>query len=117
MMDICKNHKWKYIFNLNDRLRTVFKDFIDYIEYFNDTTVRNYYLDKNYKYKGHKFHMIKFTEKKNNKTTSFHYATNLEANDNTIKNIVMLGRNRWMIENQGFYNQKQLSKIQIYYNC
>jgi len=106
MMDICKNHKWKYIFNLNDRLRTVFKDFIDYIAYFNDTSVKNYYLDKNYKYKGHKFHMIKFTEKKNNKTTSFHYATNLEANDNTIKNIVMLGRNRWKIENQGFYNQK-----------
>lgn len=61
MMDICKNYTWKYIFNLNDRLRTVFKDFIDYIKYFNDTN---------------------------------------------IKNIVKLGRNRWKIKNQGFYNQK-----------
>lgn len=45
---------------LNDRLRTIFKDFLDYIEYFNDTTIKNYYLDKYYKYKGHIFHMIKF---------------------------------------------------------
>ena len=27
-------------------------------------------------------------------------------NDNNIKDIVKLGRNRWKIENQGFYNQK-----------
>ena len=104
MMNICKNYKWKYILNLNDRLRTVFKDFLDYIEYFNDTNIENYYLDK--KYKGHKFHMIKFNEEKNNKITSFHYVTNLEINDMNIKNIVTLGRNRWKIENQGFYNQK-----------
>ena len=31
---------------------------------------------------------------------------NLEINDMNIKNIVILGRNRWKIENQGFYNQK-----------
>lgn len=64
MMNICKNYKWQYILNLNDRLRTVFKDFLDYIEYFNDTNIENYYLDKNYKYKGHKSHMIKFNEEK-----------------------------------------------------
>lgn len=106
MMNICKNNGWIYIFNLNDRLRVVFKDFLDYIEFFNDTNIKNYYLDKNYKYKGHKFDMIKFTEEKNNKKTNFHYVTNLEVNDTNIKDIVTLGRNRWKIENQGFYNQK-----------
>ena len=106
MINICKEYGWKYIFNLNDRLRVVFKDFIDYIEYYNDTTIKNYYLDKNYKYRNHKFNIIKFIEEKNNKTTSFHYVTNLEVNDRNIKKIVMLGRNRWKIENQGFYNQK-----------
>lgn len=84
MLNIYKNYKWKYIFNLNDRLRPVFKDFLDYIEYFNDTTIKNYYLDKNYKYKGHTFHMIKFNVEKNNKTLSFHYVTNLEINDINI---------------------------------
>lgn len=107
MLNICKNYKWKYIFNLNDRLKTAFKDFLDYIEYFNDTTIKNYCLDKNYKYKDHIFHMIKFNVEKNNKTLSFHYVTNLEINDINIKKIVVLGRNRWKIENQEFYNQKK----------
>ena len=106
MMDICKQNDWKYIFNLNDRLRTVFKDFIDYIECFNDCTISNYFLDKNYKYKNHIFNIIKFIETKKNKTTNFHYITNLTVTNNNIKDIVRLGRNRWKIENVGFYNQK-----------
>ncbi len=106
IMDICKQNNWKYIFNLNDRLRTVFKDFNDYIECFNDCTTKNYFLDNNYKYKRHKLNIIKFTEIKKNKTTSFHYITNLIVTDENIRSIVYLGRNRWKIENQGFYNQK-----------
>lgn len=106
MINICKQSNWKYIFNLNDRLRTVFKDFNDYIECFNDCTVTNYFLDNNYKYKGHRFNIIKFTETKKNKTTNFHYITNLIVTNDNIKNIVNLGRKRWKIENIGFYNQK-----------
>ena len=55
------------------------------------------------------FHVCFFSdlyEEKNNKRTSFHYITNLDVYDKNIKNIVALGRNRWKIENQGFYNQK-----------
>lgn len=106
MINICKQNNWKYIFNLNDRLRTVFKDFNDYIECFNDCSIKNYFLDNNYKYKGHRFNIIKFIETKNNKTTNFHYITNFYVTTNNIKQIVKLGRNRWKIENQGFYNQK-----------
>ena len=106
IIDICCKNNWKYIFNLNDRLRNVFKDFNDYIEYFNDTKKDNYYLDTNYKYKSHIFNIIKFIDKKKNKETSFHYITNLDVNDYNIENIVKLGRNRWKIENNGFYTQK-----------
>ena len=106
MMDICKQNNWKFIFNLNDRLRTVFKDFIDYIECFNDCNIPNYFLDKNYKYKNHSFNIIKFIETKKDKTTNFHYITNLTITNNNIKDVVCLGRNRWKIENVGFYNQK-----------
>ena len=63
---ICKQNKWKYIFNLNDRVRTVFKDFNDYIEYFNDCSVENYFLDNKYK-----FNIIKFTEIKKVKQQNF----------------------------------------------
>lgn len=106
MINVCKQNKWKYIFNLNDRLRTVFKDFNDYIECFNDCSVKNYFLDSNYKYKENRFNIIKFTETKKKKITNFHYITNIKVTNNNIRQIVMLGRNRWKIENQGFYNQK-----------
>lgn len=106
MINICKLNNWKYIFNLNDRLRTVFKDFNDYIECFNDCSIKNYFLDNNYKYKGHKFNIIKFIETKKNKTTSFHYITDLDITNSNIIDIVYLGRSRWKIENVGFYNQK-----------
>lgn len=92
--------------NLNDKLKTVLKNFNDYIEYFNDCSVKNYFLDSNYRYKDHKLNIIKFIEKKNNRTTNFHYITNLKVNNYNIRQIVTLGRNRWKIENQGFYNQK-----------
>lgn len=106
IMNICKNMNWKFIFNFNERLRTVWKDFNDYIKYFNDSNINNYYLDKNYKYKSHVFHIIKFTDNNLKRETNFHYITNLDINDNNIKSIVALGRNRWKIENQGFYTQK-----------
>ena len=106
MMNICKQNNWKYIFNLNDRLKTVFKDFNDYIEYFNDCSIENYFLDKNYNYKGYIFNILKFTEIKKDKIINFHYITNLKVTNNNIREVVYLGRNRWKIENQGFYNQK-----------
>ena len=104
IIDICIKYNWNYIFNLNDRLRTVFKDFNDYIEVFNDCNIKDYFLDKNYKYKGIHFDMIKYYD--NKKNISFHYITNFDITDNNIKNIVQLGRKRWKIENEGFYTQK-----------
>ena len=59
-----------------------------------------------YKYKENRFNIIKFTETKKKKITNFHYITNIKVTNNNIRQIVMLGRNRWKIENQGFYNQK-----------
>ena len=64
MMDICKQNNLKYIFNLYDKLRTVFKNLNDYIEYFNKCTTKNYFLDNNYKFKRHKFNIIRSTKMK-----------------------------------------------------
>ena len=80
IIDICIDYNWKYIFNLNDKLRTVFKDFNDYIEFFNDCNIKNYFLDKNYKYKDIYFDMIKYVDIK--KSKSFHYITNFNVNNN-----------------------------------
>ena len=49
--------------------------------------------------------MFKYIETTNNKTTTFHYISNLNIKDNNIEEIVNMGRRRWKIENEGF-NQK-----------
>ncbi len=37
---------------------------------------------------------------------NFSYVTSLEITNKNKEDIVLLGRRRWKIENQGFYNQK-----------
>ena len=44
--------------------------------------------------------------KKNNKINIFRYTSNLKVTNNNIKEIIILGRKRWKIENEGFYMQK-----------
>lgn len=81
IINICNMNNWFYIFNLKpDRLKEI-----------NDTFEGNIKL---------------FNETKKNKITTFRYISNLQINDDNIDKIVQLGRNRWKIENQGFYTQK-----------
>ena len=50
--------------------------------------------------------MFKYIESKKNKTTTFIYISNIQVNDDNIDKVVKLGRQRWKIENEGFYMQK-----------
>ena len=103
IIKICKDNKWNYIFNLKkDRLKNVYLDFEYKIEYENKTKVKNYYLSLNQKHKGHKFNVVRYKEA----GKIFNYITNMEINDNNIKEIVKMGRSRWKIENEGFNTQK-----------
>ena len=107
IIDICKNNKWLYIFNLKkDKLKTVYEDFIDNINYNNETTYSNYFLSTNYTWNNNTFNVLKFIEKKDNKETEFSYITNIKTSNDNIKSIVTLGRQRWRIENEGFNEQK-----------
>ena len=49
------------------------------------TSVTDYYLSLNQKYKKHYLNVFKFVEKKNNKTTKFNFITNLDIDDSNIK--------------------------------
>ena len=107
IINICKNYNWLYIFNFKpDRLKEINEQFEDNINYKNEVNIQNYYLSKNIMFNKNKLNVIKFIEKKKNNETTFRYITNLDVNDNNIKEIVILGRKRWKIENVGFYNQK-----------
>ena len=107
IINICKKNKWNYIFNLKpDRLKYVNDCFEGNIKLENETTHKNYFLSANIEFNKNVFHALKFIEKKKKKEKIFRYITDLDVNNDNIKEIVALGRKRWMIENQGFYTQK-----------
>ena len=108
IIKICIENNWFYIFNLKpDRLKEINSTFEGNLLLENETTLKDYYLSTNIKYKDITVHAFKLIEKaKNNKETIFRYISNIPVNNDNIKAVVKLGRNRWKIENEGFYTQK-----------
>ena len=56
------------------------------------------------------FNIVRFIEKSppNEKDKIFTYITNIPIDDNNIKEVIVLGRRRWKIENQEFNHQKNI---------
>ncbi len=105
---ICKDNHWHYIFNLKkDRLKNVYQEFEDNINYKNEVSKENYYLSSNIPFKQHNVNAFRFIEKNvDGKTTTFNYITDLKVDTFNIVQIVSMGRRRWKIENEGFNEQK-----------
>lgn len=107
MMKICKNNKWKYIFNLKkEKLKNLYSDFEDNLNYENETNKPNYYLSTNLDHKGQTLNAVRYIEHTDKRIIVFNYITNLNVNNHNVENIVTLGRQRWRIENEGFNEQK-----------
>lgn len=107
IMTLCSQYNWKFIFNLKpDRLKEVNSSFEGNIKLENETSHKNYYLSTGIEYKSHSLSVFKYIETKKNKETIFRYLSNLNVTHDNIIKVVILGRNRWKIENEAFYNQK-----------
>ena len=107
IINICKKNKWYYIFNLKtERLKEVSSAFEGNIKFLNETSKSNYYLSTYIKFKGNTLNVFKYEEKIKEKFTTFRYISNLDVSDDNIVDIVKIGRQRWNIENNGFYTQK-----------
>lgn len=107
MINICKSNHWHYIFNLKkDRLKNIYEEFEDNINYENEVTKENYYLSSGIIFKGNTFNVFRYIEIKEKKTTTFNYISDLSITNKNIEEIVRLGRKRWKIENEGFNIQK-----------
>ena len=111
MLDICRDNKWHYIFNLKkNRLKQVYEEFEDDIKYMNETNKNNCFLSCGIRHKNHIFNVIRYEEtqisKGKEKLITFNYITDLKVNDYKIEGIVAMGRRRWKIENEGFNEQK-----------
>ena len=102
MIDICKENKWHYIFNLKkDRLKQVYEEFQDNVNYKNETNKENYKLSCGIKFKGNIFNALSYQEIQNDKLVIFNYITNLKVDNHNIEEIINMGRRRWKIENEG----------------
>ena len=107
MINICKENKWNYIFNFKkDRLKQVYEDFQDNVNYKNETNKENYQLSRGIRFKGNTFNALSYQEMQNDKLITFNYITNLTVNNYNIEEIINMGRRRWKIENEGFNEQK-----------
>lgn len=107
IINICKKNKWYYIFNLKtERLKEVNSAFEGNIKFLNETSNSNYYLSTCIKFKGNTLNVFKYEEKIKEKFITFRYISNLDVSDDNIVDIVKIGRQRWNIENNGFYTQK-----------
>ncbi len=107
---LCLDNNWDYIFRLkSEKLKTVNRDFDGIISLETGTSHNNYFLVKDYHYNQYKFNIVRFLEKRiAHDDRTFTYITNLQVDDNNIKEIIVMGRKRWKIENEGFNNQKNI---------
>lgn len=72
MINICKNYKWNYIFNLKkDRLKNVYEEFEDNINYENEVTKENYYLSSGIVFKEITLNVFRYIEIKDKKNSYF----------------------------------------------
>lgn len=110
---LCLDNNWDYIFRLkSDKLKTVNQDFDGIISLETGSSLKNYFLVKDYSYSKYTFNIVRFIEtgppNKNIKDKIFTYITNMNVDDTNIEKIITMGRLRWKIENEGFNNQKNI---------
>ena len=68
MINICKNYNWHYIFNLKkDRLKNIYEEFEDNINYENEVSKENYFLSSNIEFNGNRINAFRYIEVKENK--------------------------------------------------
>ena len=109
VMKICKEDKWEYIIRLKEeRLKQLGEEIRGLEEV--ETEDKNIRYWNNIKYAEVEFekeaNILKYYEKKEEKTTEFMWITSLKITEKNKEEIVYYGRQRWKIENEGFNIQK-----------
>ena len=108
VMNICKENDWDFIIRYKEGCaKSIEQEYkaIPEKEYAGDVEYVNEIV-----YKDGTVNFVKYKEKRVKKgeiiTTEFKFITSLKINKTNAKKMVVAGRNRWKIENQGFNRQK-----------
>ncbi|MDA3780031.1 MAG: transposase family protein [Bacteroidales bacterium] len=117
VMDICKLYKWDYLIRFKDgSIPTLAKEFESILnlsekeknDSFKDISYVNGIDYKETKVNIFTFKTVSISDAGAEIKTKFKWLTNIEVNDNNVKELANTGRQRWKIENEGFNTQKNL---------
>lgn len=120
IMRICREYNWRYIIRFKrGRIGTLMEEFDEhkagnYAETFTEKIVKHKQrlIERNYSYvnglnhEGNRLSLIELCIKEKEKTTNFHFITDMEITKKNAGTIVSTGRKRWKIENKGFNDEK-----------
>lgn len=115
--DICRSNNWSYIVTLKDGSLKSLWDEIDmelltHNKNYRSLTqpqkkkIESYRWLSGLSHQGHDLSWLECIEEREGKVNRFVYLTNIKADFNNVITLVMSGRMRFMIENQGFNTQK-----------
>lgn len=109
VISVCKENRWEYILRLKEeRIKTLGEE-IRGLEEAEKVEKRIKYWN-NVKYGEVEFekdaNVLKFYEKKEEKTTEFMWITSFKVTERNKEELVYFGKQRWKIENEGFNEQK-----------
>lgn len=109
VLEICKKYNWDYIIRYKEGGAPTIEKEYDAIPEKNRSGNSEYI--NGVIFKNHDVNVLKFSEtkKKNKKsvTTNFTWITSIKITNKNAEKLVMAGRTRWKIENQGFNRQKR----------
>lgn len=122
-MKLCKEYKWHYILNLKDgRQRTLADDFRLLVETENYQRIKKDLCGSERGTGAFRNNMDKISgkdqtcnvfeyrhivvEKEESKVVRFVWVTDRQITMNNLESFIIMGRQRWKIENEGFNNQK-----------
>src|SRR5690606_19373613 len=111
---MCDNYRWKYIIRFKEgSIKSIADEFkaIKKLEKGSDSL----YWVNDISYKARGINMMESTEElplkkgeKKAETKTFVFITNIKITNGNVKSLESAGRCRWMIENEGFNNQKNI---------
>ena len=113
VFNLCTDNNWKYIIRFKDgSIKTVAEEFhtLKHMDIANTWTKRageveaTYRFVTNIAYQSHELNIAEYTQ--SDKKYPFVFITNLPITKRNCEQLVIDGRNRWRIENEGFNEQK-----------
>lgn len=108
VFQVCNDYRWKYLIRFKEgRIKTIAREFEAIKEFEKqEKEIGNTYWIKDIAYNDRKINMIESTTVGEDEEKCFMFITDINITRHNAQKLVIAGRSRWKIENEGFNNQK-----------